>query len=214
MITIITAAWRLDGVKKVIESVDNQTYKNWQHIIINDNSPELREWYKKEGYRHFENEKRHWVDLGIHTGWFGGIVRNIGAMMAFCQFQPKRRDMDNEWICFLDDDNLWYSNHLETMVKGHKLTPEATLIGVDMEKRGCGNRKYSKLIRCTIASNQCDLGNFLYNRKLFERYGYFMPRRERLITWDYELIEKMAKGEGEDKIIIVHEPTFIYYSRK
>lgn len=213
-ITIVTAGFRVEGVQKIIECVDNQTYKDWQHIIVNDNSQELREWYQKEGYKHFDNGKRYWVDMYIRTHWFGAIARNIGVMIAFSYFAIRRRNFNDEWICFLDDDNLWLPEHLETLVAGHNEKPEATLIGVDMEMRGCQDKNYRKIVKCSIKANHCDLGSFLYNRKLFDKYGHFQPRPERTITFDFELIQKMAQGEGEDKVHFVHKPTFIFNYRK
>ena len=75
-IAIITAATRVKGLQKVIDCVDKQTYQKWQHIIINDNNPEVREFIHNLP----ENPKRHWIDLGVRTHWFGGIARNIGIM--------------------------------------------------------------------------------------------------------------------------------------
>jgi len=210
-ITIITAAFRLKGLQRAIASIDNQTYKKWQHIIVNDNVSDIR--YKLTNITR-GSFKRYWIDLGIRTHYWGGFARNIGAMIAFSYIQDRDREWDDEWICFLDDDNLWYPDHLETLVKAHEEHPEATLIGVDMEVRGYKDKNYKKIAKCAIFPNMCDLGSFLYNRKLFEKYGYFRPRIERKITYDFELISRMAKGEGKEKIHIVHKPTFIYFHKE
>jgi len=208
-ITIVTATVRLEGLKKAIKSIDNQTYRRWQHIIINDNNSDIRE--RLDDLCH--DNRRHWIDIGVKTHYYGGFARNLGAMIAFSYFKDKDRSYDNEWVCFLDDDNLWYPNHLETLIKGHEEKPEATLIGVDTEVRGYKNSGY-RILKCQIASQNCDLGSFIYKKKLFEKYQYFRPRIERKISYDWELIEIMAKGEGVDKVHIVHKPTFIFYSKK
>jgi len=139
-ITIVTAGFRPDGVQKVIESINNQTYKKWQHIIVNDNVADLR--YKLTSITR-GSDKRYWVDLGVRTHYYGGFARNVGAMIAFSYLKQKHREWDDEWICFLDDDNLWKPNHLETLVKAHEENPEATLIGVDTEIRGCIAKDFS-----------------------------------------------------------------------
>jgi len=211
-ITAITAAWRVDGLKKVIESIDNQTYKNWEHIIVNDNNPEVREFLKE--YSKNKPENRHIVDLQVRTHYYGGFARNIGTNIAFSYFRDSKRKPNDEWICFHDDDNLWYQDHLETLVKGHLAKPKATIIGVDMEMRGKIDKNYKRIMQCEIASQNCDLGNFLYNRKLFDKYGYFRPRIEKKIGFDFELIKKMVDGEGLEKVHIIHKPTFIFYHRR
>ena len=210
-ITIITACRRVNGLKKVIKSIDAQTYTDWQHIIVNDNHPEVREFLKTLP----ESPKRYWIDLGVRTHWYGGIARNIGAMAAFSYIKDSNREWDDSWLIFLDDDNLWYPNHLETLVKGHKEKPEATLIGVDMEIRGCINKDYKHILKCQIKPQQCDLGNFIYKKDLFEKYGYFRPRPRHKISFDYELISKIAEGEGEEKIhIISGKHTFVFYHKE
>ncbi|MHA1225132.1 MAG: glycosyltransferase family A protein [Candidatus Hodarchaeales archaeon] len=210
-ITIITAGWRLEGVRRVIECVDNQTYKKWQHIIVNDNNSELR-WKLPKICR--GNKNRHWVDLGVRTHYFGGFARNVGAVISFAYLKDSQREWGDEWICFLDDDNLWYPDHLETLVEGHKQKPEAVLIGVDMEIRGVINKDYRHILKCQIKPQQCDLGSFLYKKDIFEKYGGFKPRPRRKITYDWELIEKIAMFEGMDKVHIIHKPTFIYYHKE
>lgn len=209
-ITIITASRRHRGLKKVIESIDNQTYQKWHHIIVNSDNEKTRE----ELYNICDMERRFFIDVGMNTGYYGGFNRNIGVMVAFSYLKDREREWDDEWITFLDDDNLWYSDHLETLVKGHKEKPEATLIGVDAEIRGYKNPNYKYILKCQIAPQNCDLGNFLYKKDLFDKYGYFRPRPERKITYDYELIEKIVRGEGIGKIYIVHKPTFIFYHKQ
>ena len=209
-ITIITAATRKDGLKRVIESVNNQTYEKWQHIIVNDNNSEVREFIKTLP----ENSKRYWIDIGVKTHYFGGFARNIGTMIAFSYLKDRYREWEDEWICYLDDDNLWYPEHLETLVKGHQDKSEATLIGVDMEIRGCIDKDYKHILKCQIKPQQCDLGNFLYKKDLFDKYGYFRPRPRRKITFDWELISKMAEGENEDKIHLIRKNTFIFYHKE
>lgn len=209
-ITIITAATRINELKKVIKSIDNQTYKNFQHIIVNDNNSEVREFIKTLP----ENSKRHWIDIGVKTHYWGGFARNIGTMIAFSYLRDSRREWEDEWICYLDDDNLWYPDHLEILVKGHQEKPEATLIGVDMEIRGCINKDYKHILKCQIKPQQCDLGNFLYKKDLFDKYGYFRPRPRHRISFDFELISKIAKGEGENKIHLIRKNTFIFYHKQ
>ena len=79
-ITIVTAGFRPLGVQKVIGSIDNQTYKKWQHIIVNDNVSDIR--YKLTNMTR-GSEKRHWIDLGVRTHYWGGFARNVGTMIAF-----------------------------------------------------------------------------------------------------------------------------------
>jgi len=209
-ITIISACWQVKNLKKLIKSVDAQTFTEWEHILINDNNPGVRKEFKK----YCDGKKRHWIDLGIRTYWSGCYARNIGIMASFVyHHQSRRQNWDEHWIILHDEDNIWYPNHLETLVDMHKKVPSATLLGTDFEIRSTKDPNYKKIQTCKIEHQKCDLGGFLYKKELFDKYGYFNARPERRYKFDIELLEKIAKGEGEDKIYIKHIPTWIFYSR-
>jgi len=210
-IIIITAAWRAKNLPKVIEAINNQIYQKWHHIIINDGNPEVEEFFKRNNY--FKDDKRRLaISFWQRTHWFGCYVRNTGIMLAHAF--PKKKKGDERGVVFFDDDNMWYPNYLSTFVEMHEKRPNATLLGVDMETRSKKNPNYVSTRPCIISSNLCDLGGFLYKLELFDKYGYFMARPEKKITFDIELILKMAEGEGEDKIYIKHIPTWIFYYKE
>jgi len=212
--TIITAARRLEGVKRVIDCIDKQTYDKWEHIIVNDNSDEIRNNLHALKINSKFPKKRLWIDLGVRTGYYGGFARNVGTMVSFSYHKDKFANQG--WVVFLDDDNLWYPNHLETLYKAHQENPEAKLIGVDMEIRGYINKDYKHILKCQIKPQQCDIGEFAYHKSLFEKYGYLLPSPRHKISYDYELLKKILEGEGEDKIKIVHpeKPTFVFYHKQ
>ena len=190
MISIITATIRLDGLKNVIENLKNQTIQDFEHIIVNDGQQDIKDY--------LEENNIPFVNLPVDLKGFGGFARNIGIMAS------KRK-----WITFFDDDNKWYPNHLETLVSG--IESGCPLIAVDCEVRGKKNRKYRHIRKCAIAPQNIDLGQILYRRDLFWKYGFFYPRKERMITFDWELINKMCQHE---RIYIIHKSTFVFYHRR
>jgi len=209
MITIITAAWNAKGLKKTIESIDNQEYTDWNHIIINDNNPEVREVFKEL----CDGVKRHWVDLGVRTHYYGALARNIGVQIAFSYVHHSKRDIENEWVVFHDDDNRWTTDHLQLMVATMKANPEATMIASDAIWVGKNDKSWVEEHRCKLRHGGCDLGNFIYKTSLFREYGYFFPHPRRKHKFDWELINKMVVGEG-DKLVLTHKPTFIMTHKK
>jgi glycosyltransferase involved in cell wall biosynthesis len=212
MITVVTAAWRAEGLKTVIECLDKQTIHDFHHIIVNDNNPDVRRYLRANNY--FEEDlRRHVIDNRIRLHYYGGPSRNIGVQASFVYLRERDRS-DNEWICFLDDDNLAYPVFLETFEQMQSERPDATLLGVDMEMRSKQNPAFKSIRECEVKPQKCDLGNFCYKRSLFDKYGYFQARPDKKFKFDYELIEKMARGEGEDSIYIKHVPTWIFYTKK
>lgn len=192
--SIVTAAWRLDGTLAACRSLDEQTYKNWEHIIVNDNSREVRDYFQNKDL----GENRVFCDMGKRRHWFGGFTRNVGVMYATGQF-----------VLFLDDDNLFKPEHLANIAKASRENPDASMIGTYTEVRGKRDKEYCHVLKTRVAPQQCDLGSFAYRRSLFSRYGYFEPRGERRVTFDFEVIKRIH--DAGEKFVIIPKPTFIYY---
>ena len=209
-LTIITAAWHAENLPKVIESIDNQTYQDFQHIIVNDNNPEVREVMKPL----CDGVKRHWIDCGVRGHFYGAIARNIGAMMAFSYIHHSKRDIENEWICFHDDDNRWETNHLQSMIEVAEANPQATLIATDAVWIGSHDKIWREIRPCRISQDHCDLGQFAYRTSLFRAYGYFHAHPRSKQRYDWRLIEKIVKGEGMGKVAFTNQPTFLMNYKK
>ncbi len=212
-LTIVTACWNASNLQKVIKSIDNQTFKDWQHIMVNDAHPDVRDVFKDLCDSDKRHPKRHWVDLGVRTHYYGGLARNVGAMIAFSYIHHSKRDIENEWVVFHDDDNKWYPNHLQSMIDTAEANPEARMIASDMEMVGRTDKEFKARKKCALKHGGCDLGQFMYKTSLFRDYGYFFPHPRRKHKFDWELISKISKGE-EDKIAYTKLATFIMTNKK
>ena len=208
-ITIVTALWNASNLPKVIESIDNQTYQDFQHIIVNDNNPEVREIFKEK----CDGVKRHWIDFGVRTHYYGALARNTGVIVAFSYMHASKRDIDNEWILFHDDDNLWEPDHLESMISTANDNEEATMVASDAKWVGANDKTWTQNKKCEMKHGACDLGQFMYKTELFRKYGYFFPHPHSKHKYDWRLIEKMATGE-KDKLVFTNKPTFIMNYKK
>ncbi len=88
-------------IGKSIQCVLNQTYENWELIIVDDcstdNTDEVIKSYLKDGrIRYFKNDK------------------NRGA--AVCR-NKALQEANGRWIAFLDSDDLWDLDKLEKQVR-------------------------------------------------------------------------------------------------
>lgn len=100
MISVIIPTYnRFDLLMNSINSVLNQTYKDFEIIVIDDCSDDERylELLSNKNIRYFRLEKR--------TG-LPSKVRNFGLNQS-----------KGEWIAFLDDDDTWLPNKLELQMK-------------------------------------------------------------------------------------------------
>ena len=194
-ITIITAAFRLEGLKNVLNILKKQEYKNFIHIIVNDGQPDIREYMK--GRVNLVNER--FIDLPERLGGFGGWSRNIGVMAS-----------KTEWVTFLDDDNEWEPEHLKLMVNEIKADPNVNLVATDCLVKGKRNLDYKHVRKCVFAPQNIDLGQILYKKDLFFKHGFFYPRGEHRITFDWEIINRMRN----ESMKIIYHPSFIFFHRR
>lgn len=101
-VSIVVASFNSEKyVERTLKSIKDQTYKNWECIIIDDfstdKSPQIIENFIK-------SEKR--FSLFINTKNIGaGLTRNIGISKANGQF-----------LTFIDSDDIWSPFHLEKQI--------------------------------------------------------------------------------------------------
>ena len=100
---IIPSYNRFKYLQNAIDSVLNQTYSNFEIIIINDGSDE-RQYYE---YKFPDEVKIIHLDRTKTPNWGGSRQpnRNIGA-----------QNSDGNYLAFLDDDDIWLPNKLEVQV--------------------------------------------------------------------------------------------------
>ena len=108
-ISIIIPTYNRAGlILETIESISNQTYPNWELIIVDDGSEDNTEEIIAQLM-----DKRIQFHKAGRTGT-GGRIKNIGLGMA-----------KGELIAFIDSDDLWAATKLEKQVEAMKKYPEA-----------------------------------------------------------------------------------------
>ena len=212
-LTIVTAAWNSNNLENVMESIENQTFKDWQHIVVNDNSEDVRSWWSVVGLDDYDDDRRHFIDFGVRTHYYGALARNTGAMIAFSYVHHSKRDIENEWIVFHDDDNVWEPDHLESLINAAEANPAATMVASDSVWVGAIDKTFRSVHKCKLRHGGCDLGQFMYKTSLFKKYGYFDPHPHNKHKYDWRLISKIVEGEG-DKLVYTNKPTFIMNYKK
>lgn len=193
---IITTHNRLDLLKKAIDSVRNQSYKNLELIVVDDASVDgTKEYCKGQDFDY--------IYIPQEESKGGNYARNIGIKSA-----------KGKYCAFLDDDDRWKESYLEKMVglieeKGCGMVYS----GVTCEQYNGADVQYKDIVH----SNEGDLStkvlycaftstsSMMVNKDLLIYVGMF---DENLTAWqDYELVLRIAQ---ETLIYVVREP-LIYY---
>lgn len=139
-VSIITASYNYqDYIKETIESVLNQTFQDWEMIIVddgsNDNSIDVIKSYCKKDSR---------VKLYTHEG---NINRGLSETIQLGLSKAK-----GSWVAFLESDDIWEPNCLEEKFKVVKQNPNVEFVYSDLEMFG--------------DSEQIELNNKLFYNKL------------------------------------------------
>lgn len=100
MVSIIMPSWNTGKyIAESIQSVINQSYSNWELIIVDDcstdNTDEVVASFSDPRIKYFHNEK------------------NSGAALTR---NKAMREAQGEWIAFLDSDDLWMPEKLQKQI--------------------------------------------------------------------------------------------------
>lgn len=101
LVSIIMPSWNTGAfISESIQSVINQTYKQWELVIVDDcstdNSETVIASFRDERIKYYRNEK--------NSG--AALTRNRAIQEA-----------KGEWIAFLDSDDLWMPEKLEHQIR-------------------------------------------------------------------------------------------------
>lgn len=133
MISIITPAYNAESfIRETIESVQKQTYKDWELIIIDDCSTDFTYVVAKE---YAEKDPRIKV---IKAPKNGGVAaaRNIGL-----------ENVSGDFIAFLDSDDLWKPEKLEKQLAFMK-EKDCVISYTDFQKFNTSDGSLGKVMRC------------------------------------------------------------------
>lgn len=97
LVSIIMPSWNTEKyIAKSIESVINQTYENWELIIVDDcstdNTDEVVHKFNDKRIKYYKND--------VNSG--AALTRNKAI-----------REANGEWVAFLDSDDLWKPEKLK-----------------------------------------------------------------------------------------------------
>jgi glycosyltransferase involved in cell wall biosynthesis len=190
LISIIMPTYnRPELLKRAIDSVKAQIYSNWELIIIGDKCPFLASIMEEE-----DDKRIRWWNLNDNHGAGGTVPRNYGLKML----------ARGDWIAYLDDDNYWTPDHLESLVYAVTHFPN-TEAGADY---GLASFKMGKVpIYCGKPQRyRVDTSTILHKKSLLEKYGYWKTREEAGYAHDWELVSRW----GDHNWAVTNIPTLIY----
>lgn len=172
-------------ISKAINSCLAQTHQNFELIIVDDGSTDgtkefIENSYKKE----------------IEEGKIKYFYKNNEGVCKARNYALERAK--NEWIAYLDSDNILYPNYLESFaynIINNKAKVFYCRLKRMSDKSILGQQfDFNKL----LLGNYIDMGTFVHHNSLYKEQGGFDENMTRLCDW--ELIVRYVKS---------YKPTFI-----
>ncbi|MFG6147465.1 glycosyltransferase family 2 protein [Halobacillus sp. B23F22_1] len=169
--TIIPTYKRADMIARAVDSILNQTYKNVEVIVVDDNNPDTDYRRTTEAkMKDYEGDSR--VKYIKHNkNRNGSVARNTGI-----------RHATGKYLCFLDDDDYFFPLKIEKQVKYLKSNPEykAVYCGWKVGNRTIhpyrsGDLTYEQF----IGNNIIDTNMIMIEKNIVEVFGGWDERLKR-----------------------------------
>ncbi|WP_397599757.1 glycosyltransferase family 2 protein [Silvanigrella sp.] len=171
-------------IKKCIKSVINQTYQNFEILIINnfsqDNTIEVIDSFKDERIK-------------IYNYKNDGIIakaRNLGI-----------RESNGEYIAFLDSDDSWYESKLINILEEFRFS-NADVICHNMNVISfenppyimySGPQKNATFDNLLFQGNALILSATVLHKNVINKVGFFSEEKKFITAEDYEFWLRIAK---------------------
>ncbi|MFA4817331.1 MAG: glycosyltransferase family 2 protein [Parcubacteria group bacterium] len=160
-------------IKAAIDSLLNQTYQDFELIIIDDASADgTDECLLKEYQEEIKKGKIKFLKLKENKG--PSFARNEGLKMA-----------KNEWIGYLDSDNQMHKDFLETFVKNIKDNPATEIFYAQIKSLTTQNIIGHEFdFENLLLGNYIDVGILVHSKKIYSELGGFDMGIKGVEDWD------------------------------
>jgi GT2 family glycosyltransferase len=186
LVTIVTRTHgdNLHHVRNAVACVQNQTYPNIEHLIVEDRTDAARDYVDGLSKRFGKDRIRYLKSPGQGRSECG----NHGA-----------REARGEWLCWYDNDDLLFADHVETLVRALDDEPDAVAsyaLAWDAHSRTVEGEPVVTRFDLPAAHRQpydpdrlkvenfIPIQSILFRKSLFERFGGFNPEFDQLEDWN------------------------------
>ena len=189
-------------LKNCIESILNQTYKNFELIIVDDmsidNSVQTIESYRTEEYI----DKIHLIQNARKR--YNGGSRNVGIDYAL-------NNLEFDYFCFLDSDDWWKHDKVLETINNRLYGHDMALLGIELiDGNGVFMTKFHQYdnyedffmsdnkVWCTAWARVIKKSKIVY----FEESTLMEDR-----VWSYKQADQI---DDLDKVINIKEPLYVW----
>jgi glycosyltransferase involved in cell wall biosynthesis len=207
LVSVIIAFWNTEKyIQEAIESVFDQTYTNWELMLVDDGSTDRStEIAKKIAEKH--PHKVHYLEHEDHQNLGISSSRNLGILHA-----------KGKYIAFLDSDDVWFPNILSEQVDILEGCDQAAMVFGRLSywfswTGKPEDRQLDYIEELGVAPDELVkppkmLALFLVDKATVP--SGILVRRDAIVR--YGMFEEAFRGEYEDQVLLakicLHAPVF------
>jgi glycosyltransferase involved in cell wall biosynthesis len=184
---------RPNHLLRAIQSILFQTYPHWELYVIGDKCPVLTGVMETLRINHQYDRRIRWWNFQENNGAGGAVPRNYALYLA-----------QTEWIAYLDDDNTWEPNHLQSFmdIVGKDENKDVQYLFSSFKVDG------KDMITDVPVKGSLDTSCLFHKRDLIFKYGLWKDRKDGGYAHDYEFFSRFAN----EKWIATQKPTMNYFT--
>lgn len=199
LVSIITPVYNAeDYIETTIHSVMNQTYKNWEMILINDCSTDNSESIILDLVK--KDQRLRYLKLEKNSGV--AIARNKGIEIS-----------KGKYIAFLDADDIWLPNKLSTQI-GFMKKHDVSFSFTNYELIDTYGKKLNKIINVPkeinykklLKGNVIGCSTVIYDKDKIGIINMPSVKHEDYATW-LAILKKGHKAYGVNEILSYYRKT-------
>lgn len=169
-------------LRQALQTVANQTWRPFEVIVVEDGSDEGESVCEEfAGIIPVRYQR-------LHPGRGRSVAGNLALSMA-----------KGEWMCFLDDDDVLFADHIEVLVDAARAQGVAGAYGLSWrtytETVDKDKAVYRELLMVTVPDeafsrvsmwhhNYIPIQALVFHRRLFDKYGGFAEDMDQLEDWN------------------------------
>ena len=193
-ISIVMSTYnRPDMLRRAIKSVFDQTYKNWELIVIGDNCPVLNKVISE----YYDDVRVRWWNLAKGSNDSGATPKNYALRM----------NVRTGLVAYLDDDNYWEPNHLESLFNlmngASNDAPDFVFSSLLMKNEK--DEKLATVICKEPKLYRIDTSAILHKFELVQKYGYW---KTDMYAHDHDIVNRWVQNQHRWKASL--DPTVNY----
>jgi glycosyltransferase involved in cell wall biosynthesis len=176
---------------RALQSIINQTFRNWQLYIIGDKCPMLEQVMESLRLNNQFDERIRFWNFQDNNGAGGAVPRNYALYLA-----------QTEWVAYLDDDNTWEPDHLQNFMDVVEKQPDVKYVFSSFKIDG------NEMITDVPVKGSLDTSCMFHKRDLIYQHGLWKNREDGGYAHDFEFFHRFV----DEKFVATKKATMNYFT--